>query len=76
VALHLDHGSKLDSIIAAIRFGFSSVMIDASTKSFQENIELTKKVVEIAHSIGISVEAELGTIAGYAFSFTWCFRCF
>jgi len=64
VALHLDHGSRFESIIAAIRAGFSSVMIDASTKEFEENIEMTKKVVEVAHSVGVSVEAELGTIAG------------
>lgn len=64
VALHLDHGSKFSNIIAAIRAGFSSVMIDASTKEFKENIELTKKVIEVAHSVGVSVEAELGTIAG------------
>jgi len=64
VALHLDHGSKFTSIMEAIRVGFSSVMIDGSTKEFKENIELTKKVVEAAHSVGVSVEAELGTIAG------------
>lgn len=64
VALHLDHGNKFSNIIAAIRAGFSSVMIDASAKGFKENIDLTKKVVEVAHSVGVSVEAELGTIAG------------
>ena len=64
VALHLDHGSDFDSIMRCIRAGFSSVMIDASKKPFEENIELTKKVVEAAHSVGVSVEAELGTIGG------------
>lgn len=64
VALHLDHGNKFSNIIAAIKAGFSSVMIDASAKGFNENIALTKKVVEVAHSVGVSVEAELGTIAG------------
>ncbi|RAK07831.1 fructose-bisphosphate aldolase class II [Halanaerobium saccharolyticum] len=64
VALHLDHGSKFTTIMEAIKVGFSSVMIDASTKEFKENIKLTKKVVEAAHSVGVSVEAELGTIAG------------
>ena len=64
VALHLDHGNKFESIIEAIRAGFSSVMIDGSEKNFKDNIEITKKVVEVAHSVGVSVEAELGTIGG------------
>lgn len=64
VALHLDHGNKFDTIIAAVRAGFSSVMIDGSEKDFEDNIEITKKVVEVAHSVGVSVEAELGTIGG------------
>ncbi len=64
VALHLDHGSGFESIMKCIRAGFSSVMIDASKKPFEENIALTKKVVEAAHSVGVSVEAELGTIGG------------
>src|SRR6056297_2617193 len=64
VALHLDHGSSFEKIMQCIRNGFSSVMIDASKLSFEENIELTKKVVEAAHSVGVSVEAELGTIGG------------
>jgi fructose-bisphosphate aldolase class II len=64
VALHLDHGSSFESIMNCIRAGFSSVMIDASKESFEGNIALTKKVVEAAHSVGVSVEAELGTIGG------------
>ncbi|MEC9490628.1 MAG: class II fructose-1,6-bisphosphate aldolase [Halanaerobiales bacterium] len=64
VALHLDHGSSFESIMNCIRAGFSSVMIDASKNSFEDNIALTKKVVEAAHSVGVSVEAELGTIGG------------
>ena len=64
VALHLDHGSDFESIMKCIRAGFSSVMIDASKKPFQDNIALTKKVVEAAHNVGVSVEAELGTIGG------------
>ncbi|MCC3146081.1 ketose-bisphosphate aldolase, partial [Halanaerobium sp. Z-7514] len=64
VALHLDHGSSFESIMKCIRAGFSSVMIDASKNEFEENIALTKKVVEAAHSVGVSVEAELGTIGG------------
>ena len=64
VALHLDHGSSFESIMGCIRAGFSSVMIDASKKEFEENIALTKRVVEAAHSVGVTVEAELGTIGG------------
>lgn len=62
VCLHLDHGATYAQIVNAIRCGFTSVMIDASTKSFEENIRLTQKVVETAHMAGVSVEAELGTI--------------
>ncbi len=64
VALHLDHGSSFESIMNCIRAGFSSVMIDASKHSFEDNVALTKKVVEAAHSVGVSVEAELGTLGG------------
>ena len=62
VCIHLDHGSTMEQIYRAIRDGFTSVMIDASTVSFDENIEITKKVCAIAHSLNVSVEAELGTI--------------
>ncbi|EEA84156.1 ketose-bisphosphate aldolase [Peptacetobacter hiranonis] len=62
VVLHLDHGSTIEQINRAVRDGFTSVMIDASTSTIEENIELTKKVIEIAHPLNISVEAELGTI--------------
>ncbi|RAL23338.1 class II fructose-1,6-bisphosphate aldolase [Thermoflavimicrobium daqui] len=64
VALHLDHGSSYEMVIKCIRAGFSSVMFDGSHYSFEENIRLTKKVVEAAHAAGVSVEAELGTIGG------------
>ncbi len=64
VALHLDHGKHFEFIMYAIRAGYSSVMIDLSDKPFEENLEGTKKVVEIAHAVGISVEAELGKLAG------------
>lgn len=64
VALHLDHGKEFDNIIKCIRAGFTSVMIDASHFPLEENIAMTKKVVEIAHAAGVSVEAELGRIAG------------
>ena len=61
VCIHLDHSDYLP-VTQAIRAGFTSVMIDASHLSFEENIEITKKVCELAHPLGISVEAELGTI--------------
>ncbi|WP_152395987.1 class II fructose-bisphosphate aldolase [Paenibacillus guangzhouensis] len=64
VAIHLDHGSSFDKCKAAIDAGFTSVMIDASHHPFAENVETTKKVVEYAHSKGVSVEAELGTVGG------------
>lgn len=62
MAIHLDHGSTIEQIMRAIRTGFTSVMIDASHNSFEENVGLTKKVVELAHPLSVSVEAELGTI--------------
>ena len=64
VALHVDHGSSFEVVKAAIDAGFSSVMIDASHFPFEENIEITKKVVEYAHAKGVSVEAELGRVGG------------
>lgn len=64
VAIHLDHGSSYESCIKAIDAGFTSVMIDGSHLPLQENIALTQKVVEVAHFLGISVEAELGRIGG------------
>ena len=64
IALHLDHGADFDICKSCIDGGFTSVMIDASSKSFEDNIALTKKVVEYAHDRGVVVEAELGTLAG------------
>ena len=64
IALHLDHGDSFEICKSCIDGGFTSVMIDASSKSFQENIELTRKVVEYAHERGVVVEAELGSLAG------------
>jgi fructose-bisphosphate aldolase class II len=64
VAIHLDHGSSFDKCKEAIDAGFTSVMIDASHHPYEENIEITSKVVEYAHSKGVSVEAELGTVGG------------
>ncbi|MBM7662436.1 fructose-bisphosphate aldolase class II [Bacillus mesophilus] len=64
VAIHLDHGSSYESCAKAIHAGFTSVMIDASHHPFEENIETTAKVVELAHFHGVSVEAELGVVGG------------
>ncbi len=64
IALHLDHGKEFATIKQAIDIGYSSVMIDASHEDFEKNIALTRKVVEMAHKRGVSVEAELGTIGG------------
>ena len=64
IALHLDHGDSFELCKSCIDGGFTSVMIDASSKPFAENIELTRKVVEYAHDHGAVVEAELGTLAG------------
>lgn len=64
VAIHLDHGSSFEKCAEAIHAGFTSVMIDGSHLPLEENIALTKKVVELAHIHGVSVEAELGRIGG------------
>ena len=64
VALHLDHGPDFETCKACIDSGFTSVMIDGSKYSFKENVELTRKVVEYAHTRGVVVEAEIGKLAG------------
>ncbi|WP_210470192.1 class II fructose-bisphosphate aldolase [Sporosarcina sp. 6E9] len=64
VAIHLDHGTSFESCKAAIDAGFTSVMIDASSKPLDENIAITNTVVEYAHERGVSVEAELGVVGG------------
>ena len=64
IALHLDHGDSFELCKSCIDGGFTSVMIDASSKPYEENVELTKKVVEYAHKYDVTVEAELGTLAG------------
>ena len=64
IALHLDHGSDFETCKMCVDAGFTSVMIDASGHEFEENIRITKEVVEYAHSKGVVVEAELGTLAG------------
>src|SRR5664279_2815743 len=62
VAIHLDHGTTYEQILIAIQNGFTSVMIDGSMLPFDENVALTKRAVEAAHAVGLSVEGELGTI--------------
>ncbi len=64
VILHLDHGTKLDMIFEAIDHGYNSVMIDGSAHAFDENIAITKQVVEKAHAHGVAVEGEIGVVAG------------
>jgi fructose-bisphosphate aldolase, class II len=62
IAIHWDHGATYEQILEAIRFGFTSVMIDGSLKPFEENVAISRKVTDSAHALGLSVEAELGTI--------------
>ena len=64
IALHLDHGDDFDICKACIDGGFTSVMIDGSKHSFEDNITLTKQVVDYAHQHGVTVEGELGRLAG------------
>lgn len=64
ICLHLDHGDTFDLCKSCVDMGFSSVMIDGSHHSYEENIELTRKVVEYAHQYGVTVEGELGVLAG------------
>ncbi len=62
VCVHLDHGTSMEMIYRALRIGFTSVMIDASALPYEENLALTKQTVEMAHAMGVSVEAELGRL--------------
>ena len=62
IAIHWDHGGTYEQILQAVQFGFTSVMIDGSLKPFAENVAISKKVTDSAHALGLSVEAELGTI--------------
>ena len=64
ISMHLDHGEDFDTSVKCIAAGFSSVMIDGSFLSFEENVAVTKRVVGVAHPKGVSVEAELGKLAG------------
>ncbi|VEG29452.1 ketose-bisphosphate aldolase [Actinomyces howellii] len=61
-AIHLDHGASYEQVLQAIQAGFTSVMIDKSFEPFEDNVEQTRRVVRTAHAVGLSVEAELGTI--------------
>lgn len=65
VALHLDHGSSFEAVMKAINHGCTSVMLDASSLPFDENVALTRKVVDAAHACGVTVEAEIGHVAGH-----------
>lgn len=62
ICIHLDHGSSLDQVLKAIQCGYTSVMIDASSRPLEENIAICKEVCRIAHAVDVSVEGELGTI--------------
>ena len=64
IVLHLDHGDSFELCKSCIEYGFSSVMIDGSSKPYDENVELTRKVVEYAHKYDVTVEGELGVLAG------------
>lgn len=64
IALHLDHGNSLNLVVKCIKAGYTSVMFDGSLLPYEENVALTKKVVEVAHAVGVTVEAELGSIVG------------
>lgn len=64
VVLHLDHGKDMDSVKAAIAGGYTSIMIDGSSLPFEQNVELTREVVKYAHERGVTVEGELGVLAG------------
>ncbi len=70
VALHLDHGGSFEKTMECIKKGYSSVMIDGSRLPFDENVAMVKKVVEAAHSVGVTVEAELGKIGAGEDTFT------
>ena len=64
--IHLDHGASIDQIMKAIQAGFTSVMIDGSLLKYEDNVSICKKVCELAHSVNVSVEGELGTIGNFS----------
>ena len=68
IALHLDHGTSMESVICAVKAGYTSVMIDCSHLSLEENIRNTRRVIEAVRPLGVSVEAEVGHVAGGAHS--------
>ncbi|CUH97658.1 D-tagatose-1,6-bisphosphate aldolase subunit KbaY [Propionispora sp. 2/2-37] len=68
VVIHLDHGETVTDVMRAIRNGYTSVMIDASKKSYEDNIKQTREIVSLAHAVHVSVEAELGTIGAMNYS--------
>lgn len=65
VALHMDHAPTYDYCVRAIKYGCTSVMFDGSSMTYEENVAVTKKVVEVAHICGVTVEAEIGHVAGH-----------
>jgi len=65
VAIQLDHGKTLEGIMTTIHYGFSSVMIDASSLPYNENVAITKKMTELSHAAGVSIEAEIGHVTGH-----------
>ncbi|MFA7109164.1 MAG: class II fructose-bisphosphate aldolase [Sphaerochaetaceae bacterium] len=65
VCVNYDHGRSFELVMKAIRLGYTSVMIDASSKSYEENLEITKEVVKVAHSVGVGVEGEIGHILSH-----------
>ena len=70
VVVHLDHGASFESCVRAVRLGFTSVMIDASALSYEDNLAVTIETVKMAHSAGVTVEAELGSISADTSSYT------
>lgn len=70
VCVHLDHGSSQEACMKAIRMGFTSVMLDASASPYEENVALTAGITRLAHSVGVSVEAELGCIGPASDAYT------
>jgi fructose-bisphosphate aldolase class II len=64
VAIHLDHGASFESAVQAINYGCNGVMVDASLAAFADNVALTRHIVDVAHGCGVTVEGELGYVAG------------
>ncbi|MGL4858663.1 MAG: class II fructose-bisphosphate aldolase, partial [Enterobacteriaceae bacterium] len=64
VVLNLDHGMHFESVVKALRLGFTSIMFDGSALSYEENIRQTREIVKMCHAVGVSVEGELGAVGG------------